>query len=94
MQAASPEVARARGPLNSLHPLVSSGGANNSVAFAAISSCCELAHGMGLKLCTETHVERAQFASFGLDMSCARGDSYKRLLTVWLVEAPTRDGGV
>jgi hypothetical protein len=30
MQAASPEVARARGPLNSLHPLVSSGGANNS----------------------------------------------------------------
>jgi hypothetical protein len=31
MQAASPEVARARGPLNSLHPLVSSGGANNSV---------------------------------------------------------------
>ena len=30
MQTASPEVARARGPLNSLHPLVSSGGANNS----------------------------------------------------------------
>ena len=33
MQAASPEVARAGGPLNNLHPLVSSGGTNNSVCF-------------------------------------------------------------
>ena len=43
--------------------------------FFDISSCCGLAHGMGWKLCTETHVERAQFASFGLVMSCGRRDS-------------------
>ena len=49
---------------------------------------------MGLKLCTETHVERAQFASFGLVMSCGTGDSDKRLQSVRLVEAPARDGGV
>ena len=33
MQDTSPDVARARGPLNSLHPLVSLGGANGSVCF-------------------------------------------------------------
>ena len=38
MQTTSPEVARARGPLNSLHPLVSSGGANNSVCFLRVHS--------------------------------------------------------
>ena len=33
MQTASPDIARARRALNHLHPLVSSGGANNSVCF-------------------------------------------------------------
>ena len=47
---------------------------------------------MGLKLCTETRVERAQFASFGLVMSCGRGDSYKRLQRIRLVEPPAHDG--
>ena len=38
MQAASPDIARARRALNHLHPLVSSGGANNSHRFMCVHS--------------------------------------------------------
>ena len=95
MQAASPGIARARRALNHLHPLVSSGGANNSHCFLCVHSSSWPCPRYSEQLAARSHrlcVRPAPQIFKGKPMaSCGRA---KRLQLIRLVEAPTRDGGV
>ena len=95
MKAASPDIARARRALNHLHPLVSSGGANNSHCFLCVHSSSWPCPRYSEQLAARSHrlcVRPAPQIFKGKPMaSCGRA---KRLQLIRLVEAPTRDGGV
>ena len=95
MQDASSDVACARGPLNSLHSLVSSGGANGVVCFLRVHSSSWPCPRYSEQLAARSHrwyVRPAPQIFKGKPRaSCGRT---KKLQSVRLVEAPTRDGGV
>ena len=92
---ASPAVARARGPLNHLHLLVTSGSANNCAAFLCVHSsswpCPHYSEAMAARSPVSAVRLSPQQPKGTPRTSCGRA---KRTKGWHLVKAPTGDGGV
>ena len=90
---ASPAVARARGPLNHLHLLVTSGSANNCAAFLCVHSsswpCPRYSQHLGARSHRWSVHPAPQLPNGTPRASC---EAQKRTQSVRLVEAPAQDG--
>ena len=90
---ASPAVARARGPLNHLHLLVTSGSANNSAAFLRVHSsscpCPRYSEAIPARSSSMSVPGLPQLPKGTPRASC---EAQKRTQPIRLVEAPAQDG--